>query len=337
MIKKIFSIICALALIATLAACGAPTGQNNNGQPPGGNGGEDQITIGIIQLVEHPSLTLIRTTFIEEMRNLGYDNVEFIYQIGQPDMTLLTQIAESFVGQGVDMIVAIATMAAQAAKAVTQAVGSDIPVIFAAATAPVQAGLVVDLNHPDANVTGTSDIICVESIFELAQRLTPDARTFGFVYNLGEINSVTVINNAKELFAELGFTYLEATVTSTADVQQAALSLVGRVDAFFTPIDNTVAAAMPVFAQVATDAGLPIYTGADSMVMDGGFATVGIDYAILGAETARLVSRALGGTPISQLPVVSMQDFRTIVNRATADALGITIDGLVEPHEIYEG
>jgi len=325
MIKKFIIILCALALIIPLTACG-------------GESAEDRPTrVGIIQLVEHPSLTLIRTTFIEEMERLGYTDAEFIYQVGVPDMTLLTQIAEGFVGDDVDVIVAIATMSAQAAMAVTQAAGSDIPVIFAAATAPVPAGLVTSLEHPDANVTGTSDIICVESIFGLAQRLTPEARTFGFVYNLGEVNSVTVINNAKELFAQLGFEYIEATVTSTAEVQQAALSLVGRVDAFFTPIDNTVAAAMPVFAQVALDAGLPIYTGADSMVMDGGFATVGIDYAILGEETARLVSRVLYGTPISQLPVIEMQEFRTVVNRATAEALGITIDGLVEPDEIYEG
>jgi len=325
-ITRIISALCALTLIATVTAC------------DGGTDADRPTRVGIIQLIEHPSLTLIRETFLEEMHNLGYTDVEFIYQIGTgADMTMLTQIAEGFIGDDVDLIMAIATPAAIAAMNATQIAGGEIPVIFAAATAPIPAGLVTSLTHPDANVTGTSDIICVESIFELAQRLTPDARTFGFVYNLGEINSVTVINNAKALFAELGFEYLEATVTSTAEVQQAALSLVGQVDAFFTPIDNTVAAAMPVFAQVALDAGLAIYTGADSMVMDGGFATVGIDYAVLGVETARLVSRALGGTPIAELPVVEMQEFRTIVNRATADALGITIDGLVQPDEIYEG
>ena len=325
LIKRFITILCALALIIPLTACSGETAADR------------PIRVGIMQLVEHPSLTLIRTTFIEEMEELGYTDVEFIYQVGVPDMTLLTQIAEGFVGDDVDLIVAIATMSAQAAMAVTQATESDIPIIFAAATAPVPAGLVTNLERPDANVTGTSDIICVESIFGLAQRLTPEARTFGFVYNLGEVNSVTVINNAKELFAQLGLEYVEATVTNTAEVQQAALSLVGRVDAFFTPIDNTVAAAMPVFAQVALDAGLPIYTGADSMVMDGGFATVGIDYAILGQETARLASRVLYGTPISELPIIEMQEFRTVVNRATADALGITIDGLVEYYEIYEG
>jgi len=318
--KKFLLAIAVMVLTLFLAAC-QPEQQ------------EDQITIGIIQMMEHPSLDLIRDSFLEEMENLGYTDIIFDHRNGQGDMGSLTTIAQMFVGNEVDLILAIATPAAQAAAAAT----SDIPVIFAASTDPVAAGLVASFEHPDTNVTGTSDIICVESIFAFAGQLTPEARTFGFVYNLGEVNSVSVINDAKALLTALGFEYLEATVTSTAEVQQAALSLVGHVDAFFTPIDNTVASAMPVFARVALDAGLPIYTGADSMVMDGGFATVGIDYAILGAENARLVSRVLAGTPISDLPVVRMEEFRTIVNAATAAELGISLDDLPNYVEIYEG
>ena len=176
----------------------------------------------------------------------------------------------------------------------------------------------------------------MDAIFGLAQKLTPEARTFGFVYNLGEVNSVSVINSAKEFFDANGLNYMEATVTGTAEVQQAALSLVGQVDAFFTPIDNTVASAMPVFVRVATEAGIPIYPGADSMVIDGALGTVGIDYAILGKETAALVSSVLDGTPISELPVVKMSEFRTIVNRSTAEALNISLDGLGGEVEIVE-
>ncbi|MCL2224783.1 MAG: ABC transporter substrate-binding protein [Defluviitaleaceae bacterium] len=296
-----------------------------------GGAGESAVTVGIVQMMEHPSLDLIRTSFLEEMERLGYGDIDFDVRIGQGDMTSLTAIAQMFVGNEVDLIMAIATPAAQAAAAAT----GDIPVIFAASTDPVAAGLVADLDYPDTNVTGTSDIICVESIFTFAKELVPEARTFGFVYNLGEVNSVSVINNAKEFFALHGLEYREATVTSTADVQQAALSLVGQVDAFFTPIDNTVASAMPVFARVAIDAGLPIFTGADSMVMDGGLATVGIDYAILGAETAAMVSQVLGGAAIADVPVKRMEDFRTIVNRETADALGISLEGLGAHVEIY--
>jgi len=312
--------LCVLLMSLTLTSC---TGENNS---------SDQITIGIIQMMEHPSLDLIRESFLAEMEVLGYTDVVFEHRNGVgTDMTILTSIAQTFVGNNVDLILAIATLPAQAAAAAT----SDIPVIFAASSNPVAAGLVESLQHPDANVTGTSDALPLEAIFNFAFELVPEIQTFGFVYNLGEVNSVVAINDAKAILTALGLSYREATVTSTADVQQAALSLVGHVDAFFTPTDNTVAAAMPVFAQVAINAGLPIFTGADSMVIDGGLATVGIDYAILGTETARMVSQVLGGTPISELPVVTMQEFRTIVNRDTAEAIGISLDGLGAHVEIY--
>jgi len=328
--KKLIAIaLCALITLVVFTACV----QDQNGQADAVNpDNHNPVTIGIIQMMEHPSLDLIRETFIAEMRALGYTDVNFEHRNGVgADMTVLTTIAQTFVGNHVDMIVAIATPAAQAAAATT----SDIPILFAAITNPIAAGLVDDLQNPDANITGTSDKICVESIFDFALELVPDATTFGLVYNLGEVNSVASINEAKALLTARGLRYREAPVMGTAYVQQAALSLVGHVDAFFTPTDNTVAAAMPVFAQVAIDAGIPIFTGADSMVMDGGLATVGIDYAILGAETARMASRILAGTPISEVPVATMQDFRTIVNRETAAAIGVSIYNLPAYVEIY--
>jgi len=283
-------------------------------------------------MMEHPSLDLIRESFIEEMLALGYTDIVFDHRNGVgADMTTLTSIAQIFVGNEVDIILAIATPAAIAAAATTD----DIPVIFAAASDPVAAGLVPSLQQPDRNVTGTSDALPLGAILDFAYELAPHIQTFGLVYNLGEVNSVAAINNLKALLAERGLSYREATVTGTGDVQQAALSLVGQVDAFFTPTDNTVAAAMPIFAQVAIDAGLPIFTGADSMVIDGGLATVGIDYSILGAENARMVSRILGGASIADTPVVVMQEFRMIVNRNTAEAIGISLDGLSPNVEIY--
>jgi len=323
LMKKFLSLALLAILLLAFAACDT-------------NDSNDTVTIGIVQMVEHPSLTLIRETFIAEMQELGYTDVNFDVRIGPgADMTALTTIAQTFVGNNVDLIVAIATPAAQAAAA--QALGTDIPVVFAAASAPVAAGLVESLERPGVNVTGTSDRIDVDAIFNFALELTPGISTVGFVYNLGEVNSVSVINDAKAVLAAKGISYIEATVSSTADVQQAALSLVGNVDVIFTPIDNTVAAAMPVLAQVAIDAGIPVYTGADSKVMDGGLATVGIDYAILGAETAKLVSRLLAGASAYTEPVVTMQEFRTVVNRQTAEAIGVDISNLDAYVEIFEG
>jgi len=305
-------LLCILGL--ALAACNSDSDDNGY-----------RFTVGVIQMMDHPSLNEIREAFLDEMERLGFTDVDFDVRIGPgADMTALTSIAQTFVGNEVDLIMSITTPATQAAANAT----SDIPIVFGAVSDPVAAGLVVDLNRPDRNITGTSDNLPVESVFQLAQQLTPDARTFGLVYNLGEDNSVAIINRVKDFFDAHGLSYIEAPVTSTADVQQAALSLVGSIDAFFTPTDNTVAAAMPVFAQVAIDAGLPIFTGADSMVADGGFATVGVNYTILGIETARIAAAVLEGTPIADIPVVVMTDFTPTVNRATAEAIGIDVEGL---------
>jgi putative ABC transport system substrate-binding protein len=310
--KKGLWVLCMCVLALVLGACGARK--------------DEGLRIGVIQLMDHPSLNEIREAFLEEMAVLGFGDADFDVRIGPGvDMTALTAIAQTFVGNDVDLIVSITTPATQAAANAT----ADIPIIFGAVSDPVASGLVADLNRPDRNITGTSDNLPVESVFALARQLTPNARTFGLVYNLGEANSVAITDRVKEYLTANGYRYYEATVLGTADVQQAALSLVGRVDAFFTPTDNTVAAAMPVFAQVAIEAGLPIYTGADSMVADGGLATVGVNYTALGRDTARMAAAVLNGTPISQLPVSVVRDFTPTINRATAEALGIDVSGIV--------
>jgi len=308
---KKFGIFLVCAIVLLIAACSS----EDNGY---------RFTVGVIQMMDHPSLNEIREAFLDEMAVLGFDDVDFDVRIGPgADMTALTSIAQVFVGNEVDLIMSITTPATQAAANAT----SDIPIVFGAVSDPVAAGLVASLDSPDRNVTGTSDNLPVELVFDMARQLTPDARTFGLVYNLGEANSVAIIERVKAYFAANGLSYYEATVTSTADVQQAALSLVGRVDAFFTPTDNTVASAMPVFAQVAIEAGLPIFTGADSMVADGGLATVGVNYTVLGQETARIAAAVLEGTPIADIPVVVMSDFTPTINRATAEAIGLDVSG----------
>lgn len=317
--KKILTFVLAATMTAALFLLGACSPS------------EGGTRIGVLQLMHHTSLDEIREAFLEEMRSLGYNDDQFEIMVGTGGADMPT-MAQTLIGHNVDVIMAITTPGAQSAYTQVAAAGLDIPIVFSAVSNPVNAGLLEDLRQTDGNITGTSDALDVEAVFALARQLTPDVRTFGLLYSF-EPNAISIMDEIKAYInanPQFGFSYREVSVTSTADVQDAALSLVGQVDAIMTATDNTVAAAMAILAQLAIDAGIPVYTGADSMVRDGGFATAGIDYTILGAETARLVHRVLEGTPISQLPVVVMYEVQPptpIVNAETAAALGIDITG----------
>ena len=315
--KKLVSIILtitmALTMVFGLAGCGAQ-GANRNAVKK----------IGIVQIVEHPSLNTIRESIVKELEAKGYkdgENIKIDYQNAQNDMTNLTTICQKFVSSKVDLIIAIATPSAQQAMSET----TKIPIIFSACTDPIGTGLVTNLEKPGANITGTSDAISIKDIMELAQKLTPGIKTVGALYNLSEPNSVSVINDLKEYAKSNGLVVEEATVASSADVQQAVNSLVNKVDAIFSPIDNTVASAMSVVADTANGAKIPVYVGADSMVKDGGLATYGINYEILGQETAKMAVEVLEGKNPGEIPVKLMTDMDIYVNPDTAANLGITI------------
>lgn len=282
---------------------------------------EDQLTIGIVQIVEHTSLDMIRESLVEELGAKGLvdgQNVKIDYQNAQGDQSNLNSICKKFVGDGVDVIVAIATPSAQAAAAAT----SEIPIIFSAVTDPVSAKLVTNLEKPEGNVTGTSDAIPVDEVFELCQELTPEVKTFGFLYTTSEVNSQSVVEEAKTLAADYGYDYEEVAITNTSELKQAAYSLAGKVDAIYTPIDNSIASAMTVLSEVGKETKVPVYVGADSMVMDGAYATVGINYEDLGRQTGDMVAEVLNGKAIRDLPVATLDEFQKVINKTTAKAIG---------------
>lgn len=285
---------------------------------------QDMPTIGIIQLVEHPSLNTIYEGIIASLAEEGFvdgQTVTIDYQNAQNDPTNQQTICQKFVENDYDLIVAIATPAAQSAAGRTK----DIPIVFSAVTDPIEAGLVADLNNPGGNVTGTSDAVSASAIMDLAREIQPDLKTIGALYNTGETNSMSVIRDLKAYAEENGIEVIEATVTNSSEVQQAVTSLMGRVDAVFSPIDNTVATAMPLVAKTAIDSGTPVYVGADSMVQDGGLATCGVNYTMLGDETGKIAARILNGENPADIPVVTMNDFAVYLNEDTAEALGIEI------------
>ena len=318
--KKLAALaLSAVFALGALTACG---GSSSSGSVPAAASGSGsvsgaslkEVNIGLIQLMEHASLDEIRTAIEAGLEAKGAEygvKVNVDYQNAQGDTSTINTICQQFVGNKVDAIVAIATPAAQGAA--TAVAGTDIPVIFSAVTDPAAAGLVENLEAPEGNITGTSDAIPVEKIFELAAELTPDAESFGLIYNTGEVNSVSVIDETK------------ASVASTGDVQTAAQTLLSKCDAIFAPIDNTVASAMGVLADEAIKAGKPVYVAADSMVNDGGLATVGVNYTNLGTQTADMLLKVLTGTPVCEVPVEVLKENAVVVNEETAAAIGVDV------------
>lgn len=324
--KKLFAVLMSVVLFAAmLTACASAKTESGSTAAVS----DDLPKIGLIQLAEHPSLDEIRTAIEAQLEaQKGTDGAlkngyTYDYQNAQGDPSTISNICQKFVVNDVDVIIAIATNAAQGAASAVQ--GTDIPVVFAAVTDPVAAGLVTDPNAPDMNVTGTSDAIAVDKIFDLASTLTPEVKSYGLIYNNAEPNSASVIEQTKAYLDEKGISYVEGAVTTTGEVQTAAQSLLGQCDAVFAPIDNTVASAMTILAEEGIAAKKPVYVAADSMVADGGLATVGVNYTQLGTQTGEMAVKVLNGTPVSEMPVETLTDTAVVVNEETAAAIGVDV------------
>lgn len=277
--------------------------------------------VGVAQLVDQTSLNIIREAMFDEFEKLGYKDGETItidYQNAAGKADSLHSIMSKYQGEEADAVVAIATGTAQAAQSLTD----EIPVIFSAVSDPVGAGLVEDLDNPPHNLTGTSNEMQVDQMADLIEQMSPDARIIGCLYTPGEVNGVATLNRFKKEAADRGYEIVEATGTDLTTLQQALSSLTDKCDVLFSPNDNIVASGMSALAEMAVQADIPYYVSADSMVMDGGLAAVGIDYEQLGRETARMTVKVLEGEEASSMPVkVFRDDLKTYVNKNTAGRL----------------
>ncbi len=322
-----------LALMLVLAACGQPSsdagGTEENAAETGEGDeatseGDESVTIGINQLVEHPSLDAAREGFMQAFADNGYtegDNVTFDVQNAQGDQSTATSIANKFASDGVDLVLAIATPAAQAtAQAIT-----DIPVLITAVTEPVEAGLVESWEAPGSNVTGTSDLNPVADQLSLIPEIAPDAKTVGIVYSSGEVNSEVQVELAQEAADELGLELELATVSNKSEVLQAAQSLAGNVDAFYVPTDNTIVDALESMIQVAEESQIPLIVGEGDSVERGGLATWGINYEKLGYQTGEMAIKILEGENPAEMPVETLEDIELSINVSAAERMGVDI------------
>ena len=328
--KKFVAVLSAAAMLATLAACGSTASSTSTAASSADTAAASSsetaaaaddtaksYKIAIVQQLDHASLDEIRTAVEAELDAKAAEEgitIEYKDFNGQNDATTLNQIGTQVVSDGYDAVVPIATLAAQC---MANACAEDkIPVVYAAISDPAAA----DLTGLDY-VTGTSDALNTQFILDMMLAINPDAKTVGLLYSNSEANSTTPIAEAKAYLDEKGIAYVEGTGNTNDEIMSAAANMVGKVDAVFTPTDNVVMAAAAAVSETLTDAGIPFYTGADSFVTAGAFATCGVNYTELGTYTADMVLDIL---ETGNVPEYHVMDGGIItVNTETAAALGI--------------
>ncbi len=285
----------------------------------------DQKVVGIVQLVEHDALDAANKGFRDALKERGYEegkNLKIDNQNAQADQSNLQNIGQRFVSNHVDLIYAIATPAAQTVANLTK----DIPIVGSAITDYVGAKLVKSNDAPGGNVTGTSDMNPIKDQVDLLIKLCPNAKTIGCVYTSSEVNSEIQFKAMKEYAESKGLKVEAATISNVNDIQQAAQSLVGKVDAFYLPTDNVIASSMPTLISVTEAAKKPVICGESNMVKAGGLATYGVDYYELGRQSGFMAADILDGkSKPADMKIEFAKVLKAVVNKANADKLGITI------------
>ena len=280
----------------------------------------ETVRVAVVQPLSHTSLNQIRDTIVSELEGSDVE-FEIVTRNAEGDSAALSTILENVKSDGVDILVPIATNTAQSSKMVFEDTG--IPVVFAAVSDPVAAGLTGD----DCGfITGVSNNIPAAEIVNLISDFQPDYRLIGFLYTSSETNSVSTINAAKAYCDASGIAYEEVSIANLSELQTAVETLISKgVDALYTGNDNSIASAMPTYIDVAYEYGIPVYCGADSMVADGGFATIGVDYVQLGRQVAALVERIALGEEPEDIPYETLSDYARFVNLQAAAQIGMDI------------
>ena len=326
--KKFVAVMTAAAMLTSLSACGASASTTSSAaESTASSAAADSTTestadattykVAIVQQLDHASLDEIRTAIEAELDAKAAEKgitIEYKDFNGQNDATTLNQIGTQVVSDGYDAVIPIATLAAQCMA--TACESTKTPVVYAAISDPAAADL-TDIDY----VTGTSDALNTQSIMDMIFAVQPEAKTIGLLYSNSEANSTTPIAEAKAYLDAKGIAYVEKTGNTNDEIMTAANTLVGQVDAVFTPTDNVVMAAAAAVSETLTNAGIPFYTGADSFVTAGAFATCGVNYTELGTYTADM---ALDILETGTVPEYHVMDGGIItVNTETAAALNL--------------
>lgn len=309
--------VTALSALA-LVACG-------NSDSKGANS-KDTVKVGILQYVEHDSLTAALKGFIAELEDNGYkegDKITVDYQNAQGDQANLQTISEQLTGDN-DIVLAIATPAAQSLATVS----TETPILFTAVTDPLSADLVDSIKKPGGLLTGTSDQAPIDKQVDLLGQALPDAKTVGILYTTSERNSEVQVEEAQKLLEKAGYKVVLKGISTTNDVQDATTSLMKDVDAVFVPTDNTVASTMTMFGELSVEYKVPVIGGSTDMVDAGGLLTYGTNYEALGRQTAKIAIKIIEGADPAEVAVEYPETVNLHVNEEMAKKLGIDVSEL---------
>ncbi len=324
--KKLNIVALFLVLMMILSVGCSSAGNNDEGGAESKEGESAEVfDIGIIQYVEHVALDASRDGFIEALKDNGYvdgENINIDLQNAQADQSNLSTISDRFIGNKVDLVLAIATPAAQAIAGKT----TEIPIMGTAITDYETARLVDSNDVPGGNVSGTTDMNPIKEQIDLLVKLVPEAKTVGVLYTSSEDNSILQAKIAKEAIEDLGLSYVEVTVTNSNDVQQATQSIAGQCDAIYIPTDNVFASSMPVVHGVVSQSKTPVICGESGMVESGGLATLGINYYDLGYQTGLMAVRVLKGeAEPATMAIESASGFDFAINGEVAEEIELEI------------
>ncbi|MEN2767140.1 ABC transporter substrate-binding protein [Ornithinibacillus xuwenensis] len=306
-------LILVIISVVVLAACGTEDA-----------GGDDATyKIGASQIVEHPSLDRAYEGFQAALEEAGLD-VEYDYQSAQGDQNNLKPISDGFVADNVDLIFANSTPAALSALDATKD-ARDIPIVFTSVTDAVASEIVESMDQPGENITGVVDLHpeAIQETVKFIDTYFPDS-TVGLIYNAGESNSVTQIENVLAAGEGTTLSFEERTVANSSEVLQAANTLVSEVDLFYIVTDNTVVSALDSVVGVANEQDIPLVVGEPDSLAKGGFITFGIDYYTIGYRSGEMAVEILTGEKTTKdIPVEYPPEIQLFINKEAAEEQGV--------------
>ncbi|WP_010244236.1 ABC transporter substrate-binding protein [Peptoniphilus rhinitidis] len=329
--RKVFILV---LLSIFLISCGSDVKKEN--------GSEEKVSktekvqrakkIGVVQIADHIALERARKGFEDEIKKKSPD-VEIISKNANGDLSVVPSIIKSFKDKDVDLIYAIATPAAQGAKNGVK----DIPIIFNAVTDPESADLVKNLEEPEENVTGVSDYFSIKAQLEEIISIFPDIKTVGVMFSTNEANSKFQVEELKKAAIEFDLDVAEVGVNNINDVSTAIKALEPKMDIFMAITDNTVSSASTIIAESLKTAKIPSFASEEGPVENGILMSAGVDYLDLGKKAAEMASEVIDGKKVSEVPVLFSTDTRKVVNKKTAEALGLDDDNnLMDDAKVVE-